>query len=60
MSRDEIARRLAAADRERAKLRRATREMRKLGEHVRKQKDLLELFARLKWDAAYDYKAERS
>ncbi len=26
----------------------------------RKQKDLLELFGRLKWDTAYDYKAERS
>lgn len=26
----------------------------------RKQKDLLELFGRLEWDGAYDYKAERA
>jgi len=26
----------------------------------RKQKDLLELFGRLKWDPAFDYKTERS
>ena len=38
MSREELARRLAAADQARAKLRQATREMRELGEHVLKER----------------------